>query len=139
MNRIRFLVALSALVLQGCGDGLAPKVHTDIARARIDWLANRSPNYTFQVTAASSWNPPTLYSVKVENHELVEMIEYPSNSRSTQGYTIDDIWDLIIQFQNDGQLHSAKFDDRGVPISSSMGAWEVDGGLSFEVQHFTRR
>ena len=47
MQRRVFLFALGALALSGCGNIIGPDTHSDIDRARIDWLEQRPASYTF--------------------------------------------------------------------------------------------
>ena len=139
MNRLRFLVALSVLVLPGCGDGLSPFVHTDIDQARADWLANRRASYSFEVTIQSSWSPATPYSVRVVNGVVVERVDLLSGTKSTDGETIDDIWDAILQARNRNQVNEVRFSVLGIPVMADVGIWAIDGGLSWQVTRYVPR
>ena len=139
MRRRLFVLGLAAVALQACGDIFGPSTHGDISRAHSDWLANRPASYSFQVTVTSSMLPPRTVSVMVQNGIVTEEIDHGSGARRTSGFlTIDSIWQEILEAVEDGSLHSAKFNDEGVPVSSNMGPWEVDGGRAFEVRGFAR-
>src|SRR5688572_1884382 len=140
MQRRIFVWALGALALTGCGDIFGPDTHSSIERARVDWIAHRTSSYTFEVTTASSWFSAQSYSVTVVNDSVTQSVHLASGAVTTGGApTIDDIWDQILRSRDRNEIHSARFDKRGVPISVNMGPWEADGGVSFEVRHFTPR
>lgn len=140
MTRLRFLIAVGALLLQACGgsDAFGPP-HTDIDKAHADWLSNRSASYTFQVTIASSWFPASTYGVRVENHMVVERIEIASGNRSTDGTTIDDIWETILRARNRNEVNSVRFDRRGIPLLADVGPWPADGGVAYQVRDYRPR
>jgi hypothetical protein len=140
MTRLRFFIAVGALLLQACGGGDAfGPAHTDIDKAHADWLSNRSASYTFQVTVASSWFPAKAYLVSVENHVVVERVEILSGDRFADGQTIDDIWASILQAHQRNEVNHVRFDARGIPLTADVGSWPVDGGVSWQVRNYRPR
>lgn len=143
MSRIRNLVALTALVLQACGDAFGP-AHTNVDEAHADWLANRSASYTFELTQRGSWFPERHYRVTVENHQVVERIEIDSVPRppdvvNVRGLTIDDIWEDVLRARGQDRVNDVRFDQRGIPLVADLGHWEVDGGRSYHVRNYRPR
>lgn len=140
MTTLRLIAVVGALWLQGCGadDAFGP-ANSDIDRAHLDWVANRTASYTFHVTIASSWSPARFYTVRVENHEVIERVEFPSGARFTDGETIDDIWNAILRARTRNEVNQVKFDALGIPLLADVGPWPVDGGVSWQARNYRPR
>jgi hypothetical protein len=51
--------------------------------------------------------------------------------------TVDTIWEMLLAARASGELNSAVFNQRGVPVEADMGPWPVDGGVRYSVRNFT--
>src|SRR5688500_6319716 len=137
MLRRTFLLALGALALSGCANGLGPDTHSDIDRARIDWLRQRPASYSFELTARFSMTGSRTYDITVRDGVVVESINH-AGTREFLDLSIDRIWDTLLKARQDEEINSVKFDDRGVPLETDIGEWALDGGFSYAVRNFRR-
>ena len=131
-------IFLLASILASCVSPTGPR-HTDVDRARQTWLASNAASYTFEVALASSWMPRTgYYRVRVADRAVAAAID-PSG-KTIEGFTltIDEIWDRLLAARVRGELNSALFDSRGVPVEADTGPWPVDGGVHYSVRRFAR-
>src|SRR5688572_27616615 len=134
MRRRLLLLALGAVALQGCGDIFGPSTHRDVARARADWLRDNPTSYVFDVTSTSSWFPERSVRVTVQDDAVASAVELPSGAAiATWKLTVELIWTDILNAHEAGEVNSARFDDRGIPLSVDLGPWPVDGGRSYVV------
>ena len=135
MIRNRVSAVLVAMLL-GCSAPTEVRpIHTDVDRARAAWLANRPSAYSFELSMTGSWYPRSgYYRVEVSNGQITS-----TTASAWTTPTIDEIWDQILAARAKGELNSASFDERGVPVESDMGPWPVDGGVSYSVRNFAER
>jgi len=93
--------------------------------------------YTFEVATASSWLPRSgYYRVQVSNGQVVAARDSSGQAVADFGITVDGIWDELLEHRARGELNSARFDERGVPVEVDMGPWAVDGGVHYSVRNF---
>jgi hypothetical protein len=52
--------------------------------------------------------------------------------------TLEDVWTSILRARDDGTLHSASFDQGGVPVAADMGELANDSGVRYSVSNFYR-
>jgi len=125
-----------AITLLGCSSTTEPLGnHVDFARAL--WLGRRPSAYTFEVATASSWLPRSgYYRVQVSNGQVVAARDSSGQAVADFGITVDGIWDELLEHRARGELNSARFDERGVPVEVDMGPWAVDGGVHYSVRNF---
>ena len=136
MLRRSLFVVLAALAVQGCGPGAFDlPLHTDVDKARADWLADRPASYTYDVSTNSQVGPRRM-RIRVENHAVTQTINRDTGEQTQDGLTIEQIWSDILWWRQRNQLNSASFDDRGLPISSDMGLWALDSGHSYIITMF---
>lgn len=131
-------IGFAFAAFSGCSDATGPR-HTDVDLARRVWLTSHPGAYTFEVATASSWFPRSgYYHVQVLDGEVV--IARDSAGQVVQGFglTLDLIWEYLLDARTRGELNSATFDYRGVPVEIDMGQWPLDGGVHYSVQSFTR-
>jgi len=135
------LLALASLI--GCAGATTEPLHSDVDVARKAWLAEGATSYSFELATASSWFPGGGYvRVQVDGGRVVAAVAAVAPGGVSQPVgpppTLDDIWDRILDARSRGQLNSAQFDGRGVPVESDMGPWPVDGGVHYSVRGFTK-
>jgi len=139
LGRRRFAGLLASALLAGCSTSTTEPLHGDVDRARAAWLAQGATSYSFELATASSWFPKGGYvAVEVRDRRVVATVA-PVGEPSPAGVppTLDEIWARILDARERGQLNSAQFDRRGVPVESDMGPWPVDGGVHYSVRGFT--
>ena len=142
LGRRRFATLLASAWLIGCADApTAPEpLHRDVDLARSTWLAVGATSYSFEISTATSWFPPKGYvRVQVDGGRVVAAVAADGVSQPDfPPPTLDDIWDFILAARQRGELNSAEFDSRGVPVETDLGPWPVDGGVHYSVRRFTR-
>ena len=125
----------------GCSGATTEPLHSDVDRARAVWLAEGATSYSFELAMVTSWFPKGGYVfVQVSDRRVVDAVA-PVGEPAPAGLppTLDEIWDRILDARARGELNSAQFDSRGVPVESDMGPWPEDGGVHYSVRAFTRR
>jgi len=130
---------VASAVLVGCSAATTEPRHGDVDRARAQWLSEGATTYSFELATTSSWSPKDSYvRVQVSGGRVVT-VAAPGGEPAPVGLppTLDEIWDRILDARERGELNSAQFDRRGVPIESDMGQWPVDGGVHYSVRAFT--
>ena len=135
--RLSGIVAASAALLS-CSDATGPR-HGNVDVARSRWLGSHPPAYTFEVATESSWCPRSgYYRVEVRSGEVV--IARDAAGRVVPGFTltVEGIWDQLLAARAKGELNSAAFDVRGVPVECDMGSWPVDSGVHYWIREFVR-
>ncbi len=140
LGRRTFAGMLASALLIGCSAATTEPLHSDVDVARQAWLAEGATSYSFEVATASSWFPKGGYvRVQVNGGRVVSTVA-PVGQPAPVGPppTLDEIWDRILDARDRGQLNSAQFDGRGVPVESDMGPWPVDGGVHYSVRGFTK-
>ena len=142
LARRTFAGLVASALLIGCSAATTTEpLHSDVDRARAAWLAEGATSYSFELATESSWFPKGGYvAVEVRGGRVVASVA-PVGQPSPSGLppTIDEIWDRILEARTRGELNSAQFDTRGVPVESDMGPWPVDGGVHYSVRAFTTR
>jgi len=128
---ISFVVGCSSRTSEPAGPLL-----TDVDAARTAWLANRPTSYAFNVTIGASILIGPLH-VAVVGGRVVSALDAHGRSVPTFTTTIDSIWSTILDFRARGQVNSAEFNARGVPIEIDLGRPEVDAGIHFSVRSFS--
>ena len=137
-NGTQLVIAVASGLL-GCSGPTAPG-HTDVDLARATWLAQRPSAYTFEVATTTSWVPKSgYYQVEVLNGDVVAARDPAGTPVATFALTVERIWDAILVARQKGELNSAFFDQRGVPLETDMGPWPVDGGVHYSVRRFATR
>ena len=142
LGMLTFAGLLVSALLIACSRATTTEpLHGDVDRARAAWLAAGTTSYSFELATTSSWFPKGGYvAVEVRGGRVVASVA-PVGEPSPAGVppTIDEIWDRILDARARGELNSAQFDRRGVPVESDMGPWPVDGGVHYSVRGFTTR
>lgn len=135
--RMATVIVVSTALLD-CSDATAPAPsHSDVDLARSVWLATHPASYTFDVATTSSWSPTAgYYRVEVRAGEVVSARDPLGRVDPNFTLTVETIWDRLITARAEGQLNSATFDGRGVPLETDMGSWPVDGGVHYSVRDF---
>lgn len=132
----RFGVVGIAATLLGCSKPTEPR-HADVDLARSVWLADHPRAYTFEVATASSWFPKSGYFlVQVSDGQVLAASDSTGKAVTNFTLTVDGIWDRLLAARARGELNSALFNQRGVPVESDMGPWPVDGGVHYSVRNF---
>ena len=117
--------------------GTTEPLHTDVNLARAAWLGAHLQAYRFEFASASSWFPKSgYYSVQVSNGQVVAASDSAGGAAPDFTLTVDTIWDRLLSARARGELNSALFNRRGVPIETDMGSWPVDGGVHYSVRNF---
>jgi hypothetical protein len=132
-------VAAALLNCSGTGEPRGPDgpLSADVDRARSAWLGDHPLAYRFEVAVASSWFPRSgYYHVQVSNGQVVAAVSSTLQVVADFTLTVDTIWDHLLAARARGELNSALFNVRGVPVETDMGPWPVDGGLHYWVRHF---
>jgi hypothetical protein len=131
---------VASVLLIGCAGATTEPLHTDVDVARTAWLSEGATSYSFELATSSSWFPQGAWvRVRVDGGRVVAAVAPDGVAQPVVSQpTIDDIWDRILDARARGELNSAQFDRRGVPIESDMGPWPVDGGVHYSVRGFTR-
>lgn len=137
MFRRLLTVVVGAFAFLGCGDGVAPVLHSDIERARADWLASRPPSYLFEVTI-DGMSGKHRHRITVENHVVVSAVQLGGGSVQSN-LTIEEIWTYILRAAERNQVNSVLFDGRGIPVYTDVGVWALDSGVFYEITRFNRR
>ena len=139
MGRRAFASVLMSALLVGCSGGVTEPRHSDVDRARQDWVRAGATSYDFEVWTASSWFP-TGASVRaqVRDGRVTAATALDGTPVPSFTLTIDEIWERLLAARDGGQLNSAEFDARGVPVETDMGPWPVDGGVHYSVRDFRR-
>jgi hypothetical protein len=75
--------------------------------------------------------------VWVSNGAVVAAIDSDGRAVDDFSLTVDAIWDQLLDARENGQLHSALFNHRGIPVETNFGPWAVDGGVHHSVRRFT--
>jgi hypothetical protein len=133
----RLARVLASVWLVGCSAVLTQPEHSDIDRARRDWLASDISSYSFELTTASSWFPAGGYvRVRVANRQVVSATRADGSPFAGYTVTIDEIWTRILEAREKGQVNSVSFTSQGVPIETDLGPWPVDGGVRYSVRAF---
>jgi hypothetical protein len=129
---------LLAALLASCSSSTEPR-HSDVDLAREAWLAGQATSYTFEVAIATSWTPKSGYfRVRVENKMVVAATDASGQPADNFTLTIDELWDRLLGARARGELNSALFNRRGVPVETDMGPWPSDGGVHYSVQRFAQ-
>jgi len=132
----RIAATAVAATLLSCSGATEPR-HADVDLARSVWLANHPQAYSFEVATASSWFPKSGYfRVQVSNGQVVAASDSAGHAIANFTLTVDLIWDQLLAARARGELNSALFNQRGVPVESDMGPWPVDGGVHYSVRIF---
>jgi hypothetical protein len=101
------------------------------------WLTSEITDYSFEVAIATSWVPKSgYYSVNVVDKKVDIAIDASGKPVEDFTLTVDGIWDGLLAARAIGQLNSARFNSRGVPIETDWGPWPVDGGVHYSVRRF---
>lgn len=141
MHRLKartFARVLASAWLVGCSAVLTEPEHSDIDRARRDWLERDVRSYAFEVSSSSSWFPPSGYvRVQVVNRQVVSATAPDGSPIAAYTLTIDEIWTRILDARDKGQVNSVSFTSRGVPVETDLGPWPVDGGVHYSVRAFS--
>jgi hypothetical protein len=136
-SRTPILALLLAASLAGCSDSLTDFEPGDVDAAHSRWLAANVMNYTFEVAIQTSWVPQSPFiQVEVADGAVVLAREIDGEVLEEFTLTIDTIWNQLLEARGQGQLNSAAFNNRGVPIEIDFGPWEVDGGVHYSVRRF---
>lgn len=134
--RRSFFLALVAVAVQSCGPNpFDLPLHTDVDKARADWLADRPATYTYDVST-NSQSGQFRMRIRVENHVVTVTMNRDTGKPMQDGPSIESIWTDILFWRQRNQLNSASFDGRGLPVSADMGIWEVDSGHSYTITMF---
>jgi hypothetical protein len=130
-------IAIVSTAILGCSETTTEPRHTDVDLARSVWLTNHPQAYSFEVATASSWFPSAgYYRVHVSNGQVIEATDPTGKPVANFTLTVDTIWDYVLAARARGELNSAVFNQRGIPVESDMGPWEVDGGVRYSVRNF---
>ena len=134
----RLCLAMAMSFLAGCSNRTSEPepLFSDIDAARTAWLANRPASYEFDVTIGASILIGPLH-VTVAGGRVASALDAHGKPVPTFTTTIDSIWSSIIDFRARGQLNSAQFNARGVPIEIDLGRPEVDSGIHYSVRSFS--
>jgi hypothetical protein len=133
----RLCVAMALSFVLGCSSREPSEpLLTDVDAARTAWLANKPTSYEFNVTVAASLLIGPLH-VTVVGGRVASAFDARGKSVPSFTTTIDSIWSSILDFRARGQLNSAQFDARGVPIEVDLGRPEVDAGVHYWVRGFS--
>ena len=154
LGSLRGVILRAALIAAlgvagGCGDATGPTTiagpfTTNVALARAAWTGQQPASYAYEFTAASEWFPPGAYSgehdgkfnlVMVENGVVTEYRDYRGAPIAAIGPTIEDLWQRILETQQDGSLKSAKFALNGVPVEWFI---DMDSRADDAVRYFIR-
>ena len=139
MGRRAFASMLASALLAGCSSSATEPLHSDVDRARGDWLGGGATSYDFEVSTASSWFPAGAYvRVQVRDARVTAATNPDGTPVPNFTLTIDEIWNRLLDARARNQLNSAEFDARGVPVETDMGPWPVDGGVHYSVREFRR-
>ena len=136
MQLVGIVVASAALL--SCSDATGPRrANVDLARAL--WLGSHPSAYTFEVAFESSWFPKSdYYRVEVLDGEVVTARDATGLVVPNFTLTVESIWDQLLAARAKGELNSATFDGRGIPVECDMGPWPVDGGVHYWVRNFAK-
>lgn len=125
-----------AMLVTACSDPVVFE-HSDVDAAREAWLEANFSDYRFEVAIATSWVPQSgYYQVHVRDRAVIAATDSDGDPVSLFAVTIDQIWDELLAARDAGQLNSATFDRRGVPLEIDFGPWPVDGGVHYSVRNF---
>ena len=139
MSRCWLRIASIAMttVLLSCSSSTEPHGSTDVDAARVLWLARQPRAYSFEVAMESSWfRRSGYYRVQVSDRQVVAARDSSGQAVADFTITVDGIWDELLAARANNELNSARFDLRGVPLETDMGAWPVDGGRHYSVRNF---
>ena len=139
LGRCTLAGLVASVLITGCSASATEPLHGDVDRARAQWLSEGATTYSFELATTSSWSPTGSYVRVQVNGGRVVTVAAPSGEPAPVGLppTLDEIWDRILDARARGELNSAQFDRRGVPVESDMGQWPVDGGVHYSVRAFT--
>jgi hypothetical protein len=137
MIRRSFVILTAIACATSCSSPTEP-LHADVAAARNAWIATDARSYVFEVAMRASTPQSGFYRVEVADRVVVAANDPGGNPVSGFTLTIDEIWDRILAARDRGELNSALFNVRGVPVESDMGPWELDGGVHYSVRNFVR-
>ena len=131
------LVLLLAAWFAGCSDSVTDFESSDVDTSRSRWLAGNVTDYTFEVAIQTSWFPRSPFiQVDVADGMVVSAREIEGEVLEEFTLTVDSIWNQLLEARAQGQLNSATFNHRGVPIEIDFGPWAVDGGVHYSVRRF---
>lgn len=132
------VIAIVSTAILGCSGTTTEPRHGDVDLARSVWLTSHPQAYSFEVAKASSWFPSAgYYRVQVSNGRVIAATDPTGKAVANFTLTVDTIWDLLLAARARGELNSAVFNQRGIPVESDMGPWPVDGGVHYSVRNFT--
>ena len=141
----RVLGAAVAILLftAGCADPAAlPETeeprHTNVDSARQIWLASRPSEYTFEVAITAMAPSQGYYSVHVADGVVIAATDATGRPIANFFLTLDTLWESLLDARARGELNSAYFNEKGVPVDVNMGRWENDSGWRASVRKFTR-
>ncbi len=138
---LRWIRVLTVGALLGCsGTSPVEPTHTNVDLARAAWLENRSEDYSFQFSNATSWTPRSSFvRVTVAGGEVVAIRDLLNRPAQMNVPTIDEIWDRLLAARAANELNSAAFNRLGVPVEVDYGPWASDGGVAYWVRDFEAR
>ena len=130
-------VALVSTAMLGCSGPTTEPRFSQVDVARHVWLTTHPQSYSFEVASTSSWFPSAgYYRVHVSHGQVIEATDPTGTPVADFTLTLDTLWDYVLAARAKGELNSAVFDRRGIPVESDMGPWEVDGGVRYSVRNF---
>jgi uncharacterized protein DUF6174 len=132
-------LGIVSTAILGCSETATEPRHTDVDLARSVWLTSHPQAYSFEVATASSWFPSAgYYRVRVSNGQVISATDPTGKPVANFTLTVDTIWDYVLAARARGELNSAVFNQRGIPVEADMGPWAVDGGVRYSVRNFTQ-
>lgn len=141
MIRRSFLILAVVACAASCSSSTEP-LHADVDAARNAWIAADARSYVFEVAMSVAMRASTpqsgFFRVEVADRVVVATNDPSGNPVSLSTLSIDALWDRILAARERGELNSALFSVRGVPVESDMGKWELDGGVHYSVRNFVR-
>jgi hypothetical protein len=130
-------ITLVSTVALNCGGSTEP-LNANLDLARSIWVAGHPQSYSFEFATASFANSNTgYYHVQVANNQVVAASDPTGKPVANLTFTIDTLWTRVLGARDRGELNSASFNSRGVPLESDMGDWALDGGVHYSVRNFT--
>ena len=140
MRRVIHAWAAALALIAACSSSAEPSLE-DFDVARAHWLANMPVDYTFEFAVATSWTPKSEFvRVNVVGGEVSAVTKLDGTPLpGWNAPSIEAIWQELIKARSDGELNSAMFNQRGVPVESDYGPWPVDGGIHYSVRHFAEK
>lgn len=130
-------LAVACLLFAGCSPTTEAVLRSNVEVARNRWVASSPQDYSFDIQLTCECLYSSLH-VQVTNRAVVAATDPAGIPATHFSMTLEDVWSSILRARDNGSLHSASFDQNGVPLAADFGDLSVDAGARYSVTNYHR-